>query len=46
LRWAKEEETTLAESYAKTLKKYCAKTKFGEELSETFLEQKWETFLK
>ena len=46
LRWAKEEEITLAESYAKTLKKYCTKTKFGEELAETFLKQKWETFLK
>ena len=44
--WAKEQETTLAESYAKTLKKYCTKTKFGEELAETFLKQKWETFLK
>ena len=46
LTWAKEQSSLLAKTYSETLKVLCAKTKFGEELSETFLKQKWETFFK
>mgnify|MGYP005645268877 FL=1 len=44
LKWGKEESDILTKTYEDTLKKYCEKTKFGEELAETFLKQKWETF--
>ena len=44
--WAKEESSLLTKTNEEAIKVFCTKTKFGEELAETFLKQKWETFLK